>query len=214
MSVELRPLELVAGAGPSAPARRSGGSCVSHGTSGRNGVFAEDCFAGWEPRKAKGATPVSWPGRSGVVKGAIVFVPPPPSDAELLAVRVAGAALARDAGEAVGGLLVDLAPRAVAVAVARSRWGSRVLLHGMTTLLKQEESARLCSRNGSVSWLSAARSGTVGPQVLDQAAQLVLGDQLAELADPRVRVVERRVRWPSPPAAPRGRRRAGPGSPG
>src|SRR3954452_22584351 len=77
-SVALRPLDFVAGAGPTAPACRSGGSWVSQGTSGRKGVFAEDCLAGWEPRKAKGATPVSCP-TSGLGNGAIVLVPPPPS---------------------------------------------------------------------------------------------------------------------------------------
>ena len=59
--------------------------------------------------------------------------------AELLAVGVARAALARDAAEAVGGLLVDLRRRRVAVAVAGI--GS-VLLQGMTTLLKQEDERR------------------------------------------------------------------------
>ena len=107
--MELRPLELVAGAGPMAPAWRFGGSCVSHGTSGRNGVFAEDCFGRLGAEEGEGRD-AGQPGaaRSGVVKGAIVFEPPPPSDAELLAVRVARAALAGDAAEAVGGLLVDL----------------------------------------------------------------------------------------------------------
>src|SRR5207247_926906 len=52
-AVALFPVAFVVGAGPIWLCR-SGASWVSHGTSGRNGVFADDCFAGWEPRNVNG----------------------------------------------------------------------------------------------------------------------------------------------------------------
>ena len=84
----------------------------------------------------------------------------------------------------------------------------------MTTLLKQEDSALACSRNGSESLLSAARSGTVGRRSSTRPRSSALGDRAGGAG----RSTGSRSRAPgsltSRRAEPRARRLAAPGSPG
>ena len=116
----------------------SGGSWVSQGLFGRNGVFAEELDRRLRAQErergdARPAAPESASGSDDRVGAAAA------EDADVLAVGVAGAALAGDPDEPVGGLLVD---RRCAVADRSvDRWDRVVSLQGMTTLLKQEESS-------------------------------------------------------------------------
>ena len=108
--------------------------------------------------------------------------------AELLPVRVSRAALSRHAREPVRRLLVDLRRGRIAVAVRNpgvAPGDDDVVEAGGQSPPLLEERKRVVAERCEV--------GHRGPQVLDQATELVLGDQLAELADPRVRVVERLV---------------------
>ena len=119
-----------------------------------------------------------------------------------LAVGVARAALAGDAGEPVAGLLVDL------LRPGRSAAGTSVFDHGMTTLLKQDESARASSKNGTVALASAASSGIVGRRSLTRPRSSGLETSCAQLADERVGVVERLVAAWTPGSASRANARS------
>ena len=132
--------------------------------------------------------PVSGAARSGVLNGAMVLEPPPPSTRNSWPFASPERLSPATPGEPVRRLLVDLRRRRIAVAVRNRRVApgdDDVVEAGGQSPRLLEERKRVVAERGEV--------GHRGPQVLDQATELVLGDQLAELADPRVRVVERLV---------------------
>ena len=142
-----------------------------------------------ETARRLGAEDVEGRSDGGPVGGRGESVRPAAEHPELLAVGVAGAALTGDADEAVAGLLVD-----DLVLVAESPSGrDRGVAPRDDDLLKQEESSAGLLQERQRRLCEQRQVRDRRPQVLDQAAQLGLGDQLAELADPRVGVVERLV---------------------
>ncbi len=113
----------------------------------------------------------------------------PRLDADVRAVRVVRAALARDPRQPVAELLEDLA-RQPGVAGSSMVWRD----HGLTTSLKQLASARDSLRNGIVVLGELGEARDRRAQVGGQAAKLLSGDEAADLLEKRRRRVERRGR--------------------
>ena len=193
-----------------AAAVRLGGSWFSHGASGLNGVLTEARERRHRSRSiGNGVTPA----RSSPVLWSVSLdrVGTAAADhADVLAVGVAGAALAADPGEPVAGLLEDRAvgPVLGVVGVAAV---DPVVGPGQDRVVEAaRERSRLLQERDRV----LGQPGEVGdrrPQVGDQAAQLRRLGEAAKLAQQRRRRVERRRARCERRAAPRGRRRGSAG---
>ena len=69
-----------------------------------------------------------------------------------------------------------------------------MLLQGMITLLKQDESARVSSKNGLVAWASEASCGIVGRRSLTRPRSSFFATSARSCLTNGLAVVERRVR--------------------
>ena len=152
-------------------AASTGGSCVSHATSGR--------CTGRRVRVERGGrldAPVGQVRRDHAL------------DVEDLRVRVLDAALAGEPDEAAEDL-----PAHLLTGVAGSRcWGSADSANGTSTLFVHEESARSCPLSGDEPLVELHEPGHRLPQVGRQSLQLRRTHQRPRLLDPWDAHVERR----------------------